>query len=113
MDFPSDIPNPEYPLGYKPEDNSIISNFEDGSRQSRRKFTKSRSTWTLKWKKLKQKYFTILDDFIKNDAVFATNKFNWTNPSDKKTYEVRCVKYEGGELVEVDCWNVSIELQEV
>ena len=90
---------------------SIISEFEDGSRQSRRKFTRSRSTWELTWNKMKGVYFRILDDFIKKEAKFKSNTFNWTNPEELKRYEVRCIRYKA-KLITVDQWQVEVQLQE-
>ena len=40
--FP-EIRPPSYPIGMEVEDNSLRSNFEDGSMQSRVKFTRSRA----------------------------------------------------------------------
>ena len=46
INWPSTIPAPTYPFECEYENNSIISKFEDGSQQSRRKFTRSRRKWT-------------------------------------------------------------------
>lgn len=111
MNFPSTIPNPEYPFRVEHEDNSITSKFEDGIVQSRLKFTKSRKTWTLKWNGLKQTDYATLEDFIVNDAKHAANAFNWTNPINNTTYEVRCIKFDS-ELQYINVWNVELQLQE-
>ena len=111
MNFPTSIPNPEYPFKVEHEDNSITSKFEDGTVQSRRKFTKSRRTWTLKWNNLKQVYYAILENFIVNQTHHQAVIFGWTNPADNITYQVRCVKFDS-ELVFVDYWDVEIQLQE-
>lgn len=111
MEFPTEIPKPEYPMKVEHENNSITSEFEDGTVQSRRKFTRSRKTWTLKWNKLKQEYYEILEDFIVNKVHHAALAFNWDEPAAGKTYEVRCVSFEK-ELVTVNYWNVELKLQE-
>ena len=96
---------PEY------EDNSITSQFEDGTVQSRRKFTKSRTTWNLKWGSMKQSDFLVLENFIKNVAHFKANVFNWTNPIDNVVYSVRCMEFKAS-LKTVNYWEVSLKLQE-
>ena len=110
MDFPT-LPNPEYPFEPEYEDNSITSQFEDGTVQSRRKFTKSRTTWNLKWGSMKQSDFLVLENFIKNVARFKANVFNWTNPIDNVVYSVRCMEFKAS-LKTVNYWEVSLKLQE-
>lgn len=112
MNFPSSIPNPEYPFKVEHEDNSITSKFEDGTVQSRLKFTKSRKTWTLKWNGMKQSHYNILENFIVNSAKHKANVFNWVCPADDTTYSVRCIKFDA-EMVFINNWNVEIQLQEV
>ena len=112
MDFPSTIPAPQYPMDYEPEDNSIRTKFEDGTVQSRLKFTRSRKTWKLTWKNLKQNYFSVLDNFVVNVAKHSANRFNWLNPTNNTTYLVICTKYNA-RIVTVDQWDVELELQEV
>lgn len=112
MNFPSSIPNPEYPFKVEHEDNSITSKFEDGTVQSRLKFTKSRRTWTLKWNGLKQMYFNTLENFIVNSAKHQAVVFNWTIPNTNTTVAVRCIKFDC-EMVFVNNWDVEIQLQEV
>ena len=46
VNFPASIDPPAWPFECEYENNSIISKFEDGSQQSRRKFTKSRAVQT-------------------------------------------------------------------
>ena len=111
MNYPSGLPNPEYPFEEESEDNSISTKFEDGTVQSRLKFTKSRKTWTLTWGKMPQAKFTTLDSFIVGQAKHSANVFNWTNPANNTVYSVRCVGYTK-KMVEVDNWQVELKLQE-
>lgn len=111
MNFPTTIPNPEYPFKVEHEDNSITSRFEDGTVQSRLKFTKSRRTWTLKWNGLKQEYYDTLESFIVNSAKHQANVFYWTIPNTSTTVSVRCIKFDS-ELAFVNNLNVEIQLQE-
>lgn len=111
--FPQNIVNPSYPFGIENEDTSLISKFEDGSMQSRRKFTRSRKKFSLKWNKLNQEEFETLNDFIVNVAKFSCNSFEWINPSDNKIYIVRCTSYPKVELTDVNFWSVTLEFTEV
>ena len=111
MNFPTSIPNPEYPFKVEHEDNSITSKFEDGTVQSRLKFTKSRKTWTLKWNGMKQSHYNTLENFIVNQAKHQANVFNWINPTNNTTYSVRCIKFDS-EMVFINNWNVEVQLQE-
>lgn len=111
--FPTNIQNPSYPLKVKAEDTSISSKFEDGTMQSRRKFTRSRKVFTLQWNSLSQSEYAILEDFIVNDVHFAAEVFKWINPVDNKTYEVRCTSYGDAELTSVNYWKIEIQLTEV
>lgn len=110
MNFPT-LPNPEYPFEPEYEDNSISSKFEDGTVQSRLKFTKSRTTWTLKWESMKQSDFFVLENFVKNQAHFKAKTFNWINPVDNLTYVVRCMEFKA-RLKVVNYWEVELKIQE-
>lgn len=112
IEFPK-ISNPSYPLKIEREDNSITSKFEDGSMQSRRKFTRSRRKFTLNWNSLPQSEFEVLDKFITETVSFAAKSFNWTNPTDNKKYEVRCTKYGDATLDVLNYWKIDIEFTEV
>ena len=109
--FPTSIPNPEYPFKVEHEDNSITSKFEDGTVQSRLKFTKSRKTWTLQWKGLSQTNYTTLENFVVNQAKHAANIVQWTCPTDNTTYNVRCVKFDSS-MEFINNWDVELQLQE-
>lgn len=113
MDFPN-IRKPSYAMGFSPEDNSIASKFEDGSVQSRQKFTRSRRTFKLKWEKLSNADYIALETFIRTQSHFKALPFYWTNPH---TSEKILVRYMDGmdswELVEVNLWSGKIELAEV
>ena len=90
--FPN-LPNPDYPLKEKTEDNTIRSKFEDGSTQVRRKMTKSRRTFTLTWNNLPTKDYKVLDNWVRNIAHFGCEMFNWTNPGTGEE-----INFDGGFL---------------
>lgn len=124
MDFPN-IKKPSYSMGVKPENTSIISQFEDGSQQSRQKFTKSRRKFALKWNKLPDADYETLFDFIINQCKFSALPFYWTNPKAKgidpvthepiyETLEVRITDgFDSWDLTDVTYWQGSLELTEV
>ena len=111
ISFPNTVPNPEYPFKVEYEDNSITSKFEDGTVQSRLKFTRSRRTWTLQWNGLSDTHHSTLDNFVVNQAKHAANIVTWTIPNTNTTVNVRCVKYESS-MEFIDRWNVELQLQE-
>ena len=76
--FP-DITPPAWPFDEEAEDTSIISQFEDGSQQSRTAKTRSRRKWTLNWNNIPRKEYVILMHFVKNIAKFSANSFYWIN----------------------------------
>ncbi|WP_455655881.1 hypothetical protein [Phascolarctobacterium sp.] len=110
--FP-DIKPPSYPIGMTVEDNSIRSNFEDGSMQSRVKFTRSRAKYTLKWNSLPQAEYDVLYKFITETVKYSAQSFMWTNPATKKTLEVRITNVSGAELKTLAFWTITLELTEV
>lgn len=112
MEWPSTISNPEYPLEEEYEDTSITSKFEDGSVQARPKFTRSRDTYKLHWGGMPTSEYTVLKDFVKNQAKFSAVDFTWTHPESGETHDVRITKFSG-KLTKLSYWEVDVELQEV
>lgn len=112
LTFP-EIANPDYPFTIVPEDNSIVSTFEDGTVQSRVKFTRSRDTFELTWSDMSFDDFKKLYDFIKNEAHFKAITFEWTNPLTDEKHEVRCMEFTNLSNKKVNFWSAKIKLQEV
>lgn len=118
--FPN-ISKPQYPLDIELEDTSISSKFEDGTVQSRRKFTRSRDTFTVKWEALPKSEFDTLINFIKNTIKFKANTFYWTNPAsyagtggeNPDVREVRLVEVSNASLVQLNYYSITLKLQEV
>lgn len=113
IEFPKTIPEPDYPLTITLEDNSISSKFEDGTVQSRRKFTRSRSTYNIQWNSLETEHVNVLLHFIKDVIHFKALTFLWKNPLTGKTQEVRCIEAGDPQMKFMDRWSVSIKLQEI
>lgn len=113
MDFPT-IQQPTFPLKIEYENTSIMSEFEDGSVQSRNKFTRSRRTFTISWDFLSQNDYTTLFGFIKNTCKFSALPFNWVNPQSNETIEVRATGgFDTWQLRETNYWSGELTLQEV
>lgn len=110
--FP-EIRPPSYPIGMEVEDNSLRSNFEDGSMQSRVKFTRSRAKYTLKWNSLPQDEYDVLYEFITKTVKYSAQSFYWTNPATNKEIEVRITNVSDIELSTLDYWTITLELTEV
>ena len=111
--FPNTLPNPSYPMDVEFEDTSVSSKFEDGSVQSRPKFTRSRDTFKVTWKRLKMAEYNTLINFVKNVAKFKANAFTWHNPDTGKDVVVRINAITNVQLVELEYHSVTLELQEV
>ena len=116
--FPATIPAPAYPFECENENNSIISKFEDGSQQSRRKFTRSRRKWKLKWNRIERSEYLELMNFITSTVYFSALSFNWVNADSKddtnpETVEVRITDVGAWTNDALHYWAGSIELTEV
>ena len=118
INFPTNIKAPAFPFECEYEDNSIISNFEDGSQQSRRKFTRSRRKWTLQYNHIPREDYLTLMNFISQTVSFASKSFNWVNTDSiddisPETVEVRITKVGKWTNDALHYWSGSIELTEV
>ena len=122
ISFPN-IQAPTFPYECEYEDNSIISKFEDGTQQSRKKFTKSRRKWTLKWENLSRADYKTLMNFIVNTVSFSALSFQWVEWDSKddvvggvvtpETVTVRVTKVGKWTNNALHYWGGTIELTEV
>lgn len=121
--FP-DITPPTWPFEEESEDTSIRSKFEEGSMQSRTKFTKSRRKWTLKWKHIPRKEYLVLMHFIRHVVRFSSKSFIWINTDsvdddysylnpDQEEVEVRITAVGKWTNEALSYWSGSLELTEV
>ena len=112
--FPTDlVPQPEYPLPTTREDNVLRSNVDAGYELSRRRYTRQRKTWELKWTKLAPSFVKVLEDFYDNDTKSGSLNFKWTHPIDNKVYTVHFTEPINVSLTEVDRSDVSIKIRSV
>jgi len=70
-------------------DPTIRSDFENGAILTRSKFKNNTLTWTVKYDFLTNSDKELLDDFQNNTVKWGAGAFNWINPEDNITYEVR------------------------
>ena len=117
--FPTDITPPAWPFECEYENNSLVTKFEDGSQQSRRKFTRSRRKWTLKWNHIPRSEYLTLMTFISQTVSFSARSFNWTNTDSvddedgAEVVEVRVTNVGKWTNEALHYWSGSIELTEV
>lgn len=113
--FPSTIRKPSY--GITPEwDRPVLeSPFEDGSVQSRVKYTKGRDAYTIPWEHITQAEFDTLEEFYKTTTAFGSVPFTFELPKavGTKTITCRFVEKPTATLSSYDSWKVSIKVQEV
>lgn len=112
LKFPTSIRKPSYGSTVDYEDISIRSKMENGVVKARRKFTKSRKTWLLRWDSLPEADYLILMRFLANECYFSAVPFEWECFADGKTYLVRFADKEKFETKAVGYYSGSITLQE-
>ena len=118
INFPTNIKAPAYPFECEYENNSLVTKFEDGSQQSRRKFTRSRRKWTLKWNHIPRSEYLTLMTFISQTVSFSARSFNWVNTDSlddthPETVEVRVTDVGKWTNDALHYWSGTIELTEV
>ena len=119
INFPTDITPPAWPFECEYENNSLVTKFEDGSQQSRRKFTRSRRKWTLKWNHIPREQYLTLMNFISQTVSFSARSFNWQNTDSlddqggPETVEVRITNVGKWTNDALHYWSGTIELTEV
>lgn len=118
INYPTNIKDPAHPFECEYEDNSIITKFEDGSQQSRRKFTRSRRKWTLNYNHIPRADYLTLMNFISQTACFASNVVSWVNTDSlddttPETVQVRITNVGKWTNDALHYWSGTVELTEV
>ena len=93
-------------------DPAIRSEFEDGSVQTRPRFTRMRRRWTLSWANIKKSQYEILRDFYMNQKGGSLS-FSWPNPMNCVMFTVRFVGELTAKTTEVDFYAVTVKLEQV
>lgn len=70
-------------------DPTIRTQFEDGYRLTRNRFTVVAKVWRLLFEHLTAGDKTALEDFEANSVGYGGSSFSWANTDDGVTYEVR------------------------
>jgi phage-related protein len=107
-------PSVQLPLSLDetPENPAIRTEFESGIVQTRAKFTRTRGTWGLSWANMRGADYRVLRDFYKQMKGGALS-FNWTHPRDGTAFEVRFKGAFNAKHTAMDCWNVTLTLEQV
>jgi hypothetical protein len=90
--FPTLTIPPSYPLVEELEDATLRSPFEDGSVQSRPKYTKTRYTFTINYDLLPKADRNTLMTFVKTTVREGADSFIWTHPGLGTTHTVTFVE---------------------
>ena len=93
-------------------DPAIRSEFEDGTVQTRPRFTRMRRKWTLTWNNLRYADYAALRSFFDSKRGGSTS-FSWTNPLDNGMHTVRFSGELTAKTTERDFLNISVKLEEV
>lgn len=112
INFP-ELKPPDFPLTETPEEAVLRSSAEDGSVQTRPKFTRIRFTFEVTWNHMPEEMKQILEDFYRNTTKNGALSFNWTHPTSNKSYIVRFTKPPTFRAILLHYWTISISLQEV
>ena len=101
-----------FPIATQTEDPAIRTPFENGSEQTRARFTRLRRTWTLKWNAMTNAQHDTLLTFW-GTVNGGTTAFDWTNPYDDATYEVRFNSPIKETWINPDHWAIEVEIKEI
>lgn len=115
-DFPTLTKEPSFPLPEEKEDTTIKSKSEAGYVQTRRRFTRERMSFAVKYEMLPNADKDAIGDHV--DGVYGgVSSFNWTHPITGTAYVMRYDKRPKFEPVHYDgdqyLWNVDFVLNEV
>jgi hypothetical protein len=112
IEFP-DIARPVFPLSEEWEDIGISNGFEDGTEQSRARFTRSRGKWVLTWTALSDPDYQKLMNFWRFTVKGKSAAFNWTNPVGGRTHTVRFLEKQPFKYVAPGFWSGEVTIREV
>lgn len=81
--------NPDYGIKEEREDSTVRSEFSAGYQQSRQRYTRVRHKWTISYSALDSTSVYLLQIFYDDTVHGGADAFDWTNPVDENTYQVR------------------------
>jgi hypothetical protein len=111
-DFPT-IATPAFPISRETEDPAIRSTFENGTEQTRARFTRTRTTWTLHWPAMSNADRDTLRTFW--DTVHGgSDAFDFIDPYDSGvTVEARFAGPIKETWRDGDHWEIEITVKEI
>ena len=113
LDFPNISP-PSYPFNEKYMDSTIRSSFENGTEQTRERYTRRIKEFpSASWQALRQAEYEQLDTFYSVTTSGGALSFNWTHPSTGVSKEVRFTGPPDATLIAPGIWQVKVGLREV
>ncbi len=103
---------PDFVFDETIEYKTLISEFENGAEQRRRKWANPKGKWILKFNNRLKTELTAIKDFFKNKSG-SFMSFTWTNPNDDTEYTVRFItdSFKFSRIAH-DIYNFSFEFVE-
>ena len=110
LTFPT-LPAPAFPVKMELEDPSISSEFENGSEQTRARFTRQRKRWNLSWPAMTNANRDTLMAFYAS-ARGGSAPFYYTDPYNAETHIVRFDGQISEQWRDDKYWQISATLKE-
>ena len=82
---------PDYAIEETVQFKTMVSEFENGTEQRRRKWANPLRRWSLKFRNRNTSDLNAIKNFF-TSKFGAANQFTWTNPNDSVEYVVRFVE---------------------
>lgn len=105
--------NPDFVIDETIEYKTLLSQFDNGAEQRRRKWENPLRKWSLRFKTRAKSELIQIRDFFMNKCG-AYGEFTWTNPNDATEYTVRFLddsfKFS---LIAFERYDFELELVEV
>lgn len=110
-DFPT-LATPAYPIQRETEDPAITSGFENGSEQTRARFTRKRTSWVLRWPAMSNANRDTLRTFW-DTVQGGSETFDWTDPYDSAKHAVRFTGPIRETWRDGNHWEVEVSIKEI
>lgn len=105
------MPAPAFDIPVATENPALRSTFEDGSVQTRPKFTRQRRTWSLNLPALSKTKREILNAFYITTKG-GSQSFTWTDTESEANVTVRFISFSETQKT-TGLWAVSVQIEEV
>lgn len=107
------IQNPSFPLKEDPEDAVIRTEFDAGYEQTRPRFTRNRTTYSLEWPAMKGVDLAALLTFYKTTLANGAAIFDWTYPGTSTVHAARFKSPPKVTQIASEIYHVECEIREV